>query len=150
MLKRFIKYLIFLLKKGKRSVHLLDLNRTELIATYQQTNLFLFPSLIECSPIVLFEAMASKTPFLVTDVGNSSEIIEWSKSGILLPTDIDENGFSHARIKESAYIFDNTISDKNLLEKLANNGYNIWLSKFTWEKISLMYETLYKQLLNDK
>ena len=63
-----------------------SLSRAETVAAYKSADLFLFTSNIECSPIVLFECMASKTPFLSADVGNSSEIIEWSKSGLLLPT----------------------------------------------------------------
>ncbi len=63
-----------------------SLNREETVAAYKEADLFLFPSSIECSPIVLFECMASKTPFLTTDVGNAKEIIEWSGGGILLPT----------------------------------------------------------------
>ncbi|HSH65442.1 MAG TPA: glycosyltransferase family 4 protein, partial [Bacteroidia bacterium] len=53
------------------------LNRQDTVAAHKAADLFLFPSQIECSPIVLFEAMAGKTPFLSTDVGNVREIIEW-------------------------------------------------------------------------
>lgn len=73
--------------KNKRII-VSSLTREETVEAYIHADLFLFPSNIECSPIVLFECMASKTPFLVTDVGNSAEIIEWSKAGLLLPTRI--------------------------------------------------------------
>jgi L-malate glycosyltransferase len=63
-----------------------DLKREQTLAAYHEADLFLFPSNIECSPIVLFEAMASKTPFLATDVGNVKEIINWTGGGCLLPT----------------------------------------------------------------
>jgi glycosyltransferase involved in cell wall biosynthesis len=53
-----------------------SLSRIETLAAYHQADLFLFPSNIECSPLVLFESIASKTPFLTTDVGNAKEIIE--------------------------------------------------------------------------
>ncbi|HWY37015.1 MAG TPA: glycosyltransferase family 4 protein, partial [Bacteroidia bacterium] len=63
---------------SSKKITLTAANRETTVAAYKQANLFLFPSNIECSPIVLFEAMAAKTPFLVTNVGNSSEIAEWS------------------------------------------------------------------------
>jgi len=64
------------------------LSRPETVSAYHAADLFMFPSNIECSPIVLFECMASRTPFLVTDVGNCAEIIDWSGgAGVLLPSD---------------------------------------------------------------
>jgi len=60
-----------------------ELPRAETVAAYQAADIFLFPSNLECSPIVLFECMASHTPFLTADVGNAVEIIGWSGSGIL-------------------------------------------------------------------
>ena len=68
-----------LFKNKNMRILILNIDREETVAFYQTADLFLFPSNIECSPIVLFEAMASKTPFLVTDVGNSKEIISWSE-----------------------------------------------------------------------
>ena len=65
----------------------------ETIAAYK-AGYVLFSSNIECSPLVLFECMASKPLFLTTDVGNSAEIVKWSHAGLLLPTVKDANGFS--------------------------------------------------------
>lgn len=122
-------------------------DRETTLAAYKQADLFLFPSNIECSPIVLFEAMAAKTPFLVTDVGNSSEIVDWSQSGLVLPTTIDQNRFSHAKISESAEMLNKIYSDKTKREKMAEEGYKNWLESFTWQKIAQRYEELYKDLL---
>jgi glycosyltransferase involved in cell wall biosynthesis len=62
------------------------LSRTMTVEALKQSDLFLFTSNIECSPLVLFEANAAKLPFLTTDVGNAKEIIEWTQGGLLLPT----------------------------------------------------------------
>ena len=134
--------------RSRHKIHLISLNRNEVVAAYQQADLFLFPSLVECSPIVLFEAMASKTPFLVTDVGNAVEINEWSHAGMILPTVKDSKGHSHAQIKESAAILKNMLPDQNLLDQLANNGYKSWQTNFTWEIIANKYENLYFKLVN--
>ena len=126
-----------------------EASRPITIAAYQQADLFLFPSNIECSPVVLFEAAASKTPFLVTDVGNAREIIIWLKSGKLLPTKIDPSGYSHAIIDESAKLLTDLLSDESLLADMSKKGYENWKSTFTWEKISQQYENLYLSLLKD-
>ena len=124
-----------------------SLNRKETVSAYKEANLFLFPSKIECSPIVLFEACASKTPFLTTDVGNSREIIEWTQGGMLLPTKKDRKGFSHVMIDESTRMLEKIRYDQKLLNNLAEKGYMSWKKKFTWERIANQYESLYKNLL---
>ena len=124
-----------------------SLSRKETVLAYKEADLFLFTSNIECSPLVLFECMASKTPFLTTDVGNSSEIIEWSKSGILLPTKKDSKGCSTADITGSARILEELYHDPSLREKMMESGFSAWQERFTWEKIARDYETLYLSLI---
>ncbi|MGZ4082535.1 MAG: glycosyltransferase family 4 protein, partial [Bacteroidia bacterium] len=121
---------------SSKRIILTPADRETTLAAYQQADLFLFPSNIECSPIVLFEAMAAKTPFLVTDVGNSAEITDWSHSGMVLPTTIDQNRFSHAKISESAEMLNKIYADKTLREKMSGEGYKNWQQKFTWQKIA--------------
>ncbi len=104
--------------------------------------------MIECSPIVLFEAMASQTPFLVTDVGNTPEIAQWSQSGIVMPTNFTDDGLSHADITASAHLLRKMINDPLLMQKFADNGYRSWKEKFTWNKIAGEYEGLYSHLLH--
>jgi len=132
-------------KKKIKITH--DLTREETVAAYHAADLFLFPSNIECSPIVLFECMAAKTPFLTTDVGNSKEIIAWSNAGLLLPTSIDERGFSHADISKSTLMLDDLIRNKQKREELIANGFQAWKTKFTWEVIAKKYEESYLNLL---
>jgi len=144
------KYIFNVLPKrrvDKKQLIITSLSRQETINAYKIADLFLFPSNIECSPLVLFEAMASKTPFLVTDVGNSKEIIDWSKSGKLLPTMIGLQGFSHAQINQSAKVLENIYNNKYQREIMAESGYKAWQKQFTWEKITKRYEKLYQSLL---
>jgi glycosyltransferase involved in cell wall biosynthesis len=123
------------------------LNREDTVAAHKAADLFLFPSQIECSPIVLFEAMAGKTPFLSTDVGNVREIIEWSNGGEILPTFIDDKGFSHAQIKESAEQLNALYDDVSRRKQLAQQGFQAWEKKFSWEIITKRYEQMYSNLL---
>jgi glycosyltransferase involved in cell wall biosynthesis len=135
---------------SSKKIILTEANRETTVAAYKQADLFLFPSNIECSPIVLFEAMAAKTPFLVTDVGNSVEIVKWSDGGMILPTYVDEKKFSHAKISESAELLNKIYADKTLRKKLAEQGHKNWQEKFTWQKITLQYEDLYKKLIKEE
>ncbi len=131
----------------RRKILINEMNRIETVSAYKAADLFLFPSNIECSPIVLFECMASQTPFLTSDVGNSVELINWSKSGILLPTDKGQHnrGLSRVDVKKSSEMLNALANDKQKREKMAEVGFNIWKEKYSWEKISLEYEKVYKQ-----
>ena len=133
--------------KDRKQVKIKSLSRIETVAAYQQADLFLFPSNIECSPLVLFECMASKTPYLTTDVGNAKEIIEWSNSGLLLPTTQDDKGYSKAEITQSVKILESVFDNHQQLSRMKNNGFLAWQKRFTWENISKEYEKTYSDLL---
>ena len=134
----------------KKKLIILSLSRRETVAAYHSADIFLFPSNIECSPLVLFEAMAAKTPFLTTDVGNASEINDWTQAGIVLPTLRNEEGYSQAEVVPSVKVLEEIYHSREKLEKMKATGYQAWLDKFTWEKISKRYETLYFELLAKK
>jgi glycosyltransferase involved in cell wall biosynthesis len=131
---------------GKRML-VTSLSRQDTVAAYQAADLFLFPSNIECSPLVLFECMASRTPFLATDVGNSAEIVDWSGGGKLLPTRKDKKGRSIAQIEGAAHMLAEMCIDKSIREQMAVNGFSAWQDRFTWSKIAREYESLYFRLL---
>lgn len=125
-----------------------DLPRKQTVQLLQAADLFLFPSNIEASPIVLFEACASKTPFLATDVGNSKEIAEWTGGGEILPTDKDKQGYSHVDVAASVAVLRNLYDDELKRQKLARIGFATWRDKYSWEKITQQYIDLYQGLLN--
>jgi len=126
-----------------------EFSREKTVALYKEADLFLFPSNIECSPIVLFECMASKTPFLTSDVGNSAEIISWCNSGELLPTtkQTDGTGLAFVDIEKSVRILEDFYQDQEKRKLYAQNGFKIWKEKFSWEQIAKEYEKMYLNLL---
>lgn len=136
-------------KLSDKKIIIKSLSRNETVAAYHEADLFLFPSNIECSPLVLFEAMASRTPFLTTDVGNSKEIIEWSNGGALLPTLKFANGYVKADVKTAADVLQQLFYDSKKRKELASNGYKKWKDSFTWEKITKQYEDLYLNIINN-
>jgi len=147
-LREFLFNFNILNKFKNKKVNVTPLNRAQTIAAYQQSDLFLFPSNIECSPLVLFEAMASKTPFLTSDVGNSSEIAQWSGSGIVLPTIKRYDNYHTVDIAKSAdKLLEIYVNEKKRLQ-MAEMGYKAWLKDFTWDTIVDKYESLFEKLLS--
>jgi len=136
-------------QSGKRLI-VSALTRSETVAAYREADLFLFPSRIECSPIVLFECMASRTPFLTTEVGNAAEIIRWSCGGMLLPTEVSRDGYSKARVPESVALLELVCADDPLRREMADAGFAAWRQRFTWEKITRQYERLYAELVGQR
>ena len=131
----------------KKRIIIKTLNRQETIDAYKEADLFLFPSNLERSGLVLFESMASKTPFLVTDVGWAKKIIKCSKAGILLPTRKDKKGYSYAKIEESAKKLEYLYKNQKKRKKMAECGFRTWKKRFTWQLITKAYEKTYKKLL---
>lgn len=123
-----------------------SLSREKTIAAYKDADLFIFPSNIECSPLVLFECMASRTPFLTSYVGNAVEISRWSQSGLVLPTYIDKKGVSHVEIKGSAKMLEELAQNVTLRHAMGEKGFSAWQKRFTWGEITRRYEELYIQL----
>jgi glycosyltransferase involved in cell wall biosynthesis len=132
--------------RGKR-VLLLDPPRAEVVAAYHAADLFFFGSNIEYSPLVLFEAMASRTPFLSLACGNAVEIAAWSGGGIIAPTIQKERGFVDGDPAILSEMLAGLINDPAKRSTLADQGHRAWLEHFTWERLVDKYETLYHSLL---
>jgi glycosyltransferase involved in cell wall biosynthesis len=133
------------LSDGKR-LRIVSLSRDNTIAAFKEADVFLFPSWIECSPLVLFECLASKTPFLTTDVGNAREIIEWTEAGQLLPSIKKDDGTVRVDIEPSIDIIDEFCHNEKKRRAMAECGFKKWQKQFTWEKIARSYEDLYRRL----
>lgn len=126
-----------------RKIIIKSLPRQETVDALKSSDIFLFPSNIEASPLVLFEACAAKVPFLTSDVGNAVEIIEWTEGGQLLPTNKDSEGISHVDVKGSAQVLAALCENESLRISLAEKGFKNWQKDYSWEKIILRYLDLY-------
>ena len=131
---------------SKQNILFRNCPREETLAAFKRADIFLFPSNIECSPIVLFECLASKTPFLATDVGNSSEIADWSGAGEIIPTTKDGRGYSHADIAAGARMLRDLFHNADRRRRMADQGFEIWKERFSWKAIAEKYEELYMKL----
>lgn len=139
-------------KNKDRQVIGVSLSRKDAISAFLDSDLLLFPSWIECSPLVLFEAAAARTPFLVTDVGNAREIINWTGGGRILPglKRNDREGSVQVDVEAGARCLNELMADQEVRKQMATNAHQAWLKHFTWSRIAEQYEQLYSSLLEDK
>lgn len=70
---------------GVRIHHGLNSNAPELLSLYSAADIFIFPTLGDCLPIAVMEAMASGLPVIATCVGAIGEEVEHGVTGFLVP-----------------------------------------------------------------
>ena len=131
-------------KKQNKQLIITSLPREQLVSLYKTADWFLLPSRIECSPIVLFEALAAGLPFFSTDVGTCHELANLSGAGFILPTNTS-NGFSHLDIDASALYVNHILSTCDHVA-LRIKARDFFANGYTWGSISEQYESLYLTL----
>jgi L-malate glycosyltransferase len=129
-----------------RRILFLELDRARTVSAMRQADLFLFPSRVECSPIVLFEAMAAGTPFLASNAGNAAEIATWSGSGWILPGHRHPQGWEAVDIRGGGRLMDDLLKDRHDLRAKGVHGRQVWKEGFTWRTIAQRYLEHYLRL----
>lgn len=117
-----------------------NLKREDLIQCFINSDLFVFASNIEYSPLVLYESAAAGLPFISVPVGNATEIAEWTQGGVICPAPSDKNGRTTVDLQILADNISSLLRDEVLLKKLSLDGRKNWENNFTWDHISLEYE----------
>jgi glycosyltransferase involved in cell wall biosynthesis len=135
---------------GRKQVLLLDPPRDEVVAAYRAADLFVFASNIECSPLVLFEAMASHTPFVTVAAGNAEEIAQWSGGGVVVPTTRQTDGRVTTTASTMSREIERLMRAPAERERLAADGHDAWRARFTWEEIAGQYEAVYAAAVNGR
>lgn len=121
--------------------------RPELIQAYMASDLFVFASNIEYSPLVLFESAAAGLPFLSVDVGNAQEIASWTLSGELCISERDAKGYTRVDTNVLAEKMAQMMGRGAELKKMGGRGKASWSNNFTWLKISEQYEKIFEGLV---
>jgi len=98
------------------------------------------PSLFEPFGIVALEAMAAKSPVVVSDTGGLSEIVEHDVSGVKVYADNPES---------LAWGITKVLTDDNYANWLRNNAYKRIQEKYDWNKIAQQTKTIYNNVLTE-
>jgi glycosyltransferase involved in cell wall biosynthesis len=129
------------LQPGKR-VLCTDLARSDLVQAYMAADLFVFASVVEYSPLVLFEAGAAGSPFLSVPVGNAEEIAAWTGGGIICQASKDDKGYTRVDPKVLAREMERCMRNPSMLIELGAAGKRSWREQFTWRAVAPRYEAL--------
>jgi glycogen(starch) synthase len=98
-----------------------------LISIYQASDAAVFPSLYEPFGITALEAMAAKTPIVVSDTGGLAEIVENEKTGIKVYVDnSDSLAWGILRI----------LQNPDLSDKIRRDAYKKALREYDWDEIA--------------
>ena len=131
---------------NKRAI-VTDLPRSELVQAYIHSDLFVFASSVEYSPLVLFESAAAGTPFLSLPVGNAVEIAEWTGGGVICQAPQDERGYTKVDSRVFGEQWAHLANNRAYLRQLGRAGKQNWAARFTWEKITSQYESVFRKVV---
>jgi glycosyltransferase involved in cell wall biosynthesis len=133
---------------GGKTAVCLQLPRNEVVQAFFAADLFLFPSLVECSPLVLFETSAAGTAFISSDAGNAREIAGWLGSGLIAPGIVDEVGHSFVDVAKAARMVEELFHDPDRRRAMGARGRKAVLERYTWDRIVDQYEAVYLEVIN--
>lgn len=109
-----------------------------LVTLYRSSDVAVFPSLYEPFGITVLEAMAARTPAIVTDTGGLAEIIDHGKTGVKVYVDnSDSLAWGILRI----------LKDPSLASKIRENAYRKVIREFNWTKIANETMSVYRKAL---
>jgi glycosyltransferase involved in cell wall biosynthesis len=135
---------------SKRVVMVDGTNRAEVRDLLKLSDVYVFLSNIECSPLVLFEAAAAGVPFLATAAGNSAEIAEWTGGGIIVKSHPADNGRVRADLKDVLLKLTQLAYSSAKRRQLGSRGKAAWQQKYTWNRLTEEYLTLYEDVLSKR
>ena len=93
---------------------------------YSLIDLIILPSVRECLPMVLLEAMNYEIPAIASNVGGVSEVIKEGENGLLVePKNVEE-------INEALNFF---LENSNKIKRMGKNGKLILINKFSEEEM---------------
>jgi glycosyltransferase involved in cell wall biosynthesis len=126
-------------QRAKRAL-VTNLKRDDVISAFFASDLFVFASRVEYSPLVLFESAAAGLPFLSVPVVNAYEIAAWTQGGEICPAECDEKGNVRVDSKILAERMEAMVLDRERLEKYGKRGRENWKERYSWDKIASQYE----------
>ncbi len=118
-------------------VHFINqVSNDELVLLYNETSLFVFPSLYEGFGLPMLEAMACGAPVIAA---NTSSIPEVAGDAALLVEARDANGIAHAILQ--------ILSDEKLAAEMIQKGLKR-NSMFSWKKCAIETLSIYRRVMS--
>lgn len=128
-----------LLNCSFNSKMLVDIPRWDVVQAFHEADIFLFPSQKEVAPLVILEAMASKTPWVSLDVGS----IPTLAGGTVItgaPCDREDNKMFNKRIREEfSQEIEKLLLDGDRRKCQADAGYKVIMNELNWDIIGEKY-----------
>jgi glycosyltransferase involved in cell wall biosynthesis len=98
------------------------------------------PSLFEPFGIVALEAMAAKSPVVVSDTGGLGEIVDHDIDGVKVYTNNPDS---------LAWGITKVLEDEKHAENIRSNAFEKIQEKYNWNRIAQQTENMYKSVLNE-
>jgi L-malate glycosyltransferase len=116
------------------SLNLEGYSRENTIEAFADADIFLFGSKVECAPLVMYEAFASKTLFVSLDCGN---VKDYKDIACIVKSEAEALEIVRQYVREPGAFRDKV-----------ERGYQLFVDELNWEKISRRYEEYYFSLLS--
>jgi len=120
-------------------VYCTNLSWLEAMSTLQTSSVLALPSRMESLPTAVKEAFFLKVPVVATNVGGIPELVKNNENGILIPPDDP---------KKLAEAVNTLLKNKDLAQRLTNNGHEFVINNMTWDVVFPKYIEFYEKLLN--
>jgi glycosyltransferase involved in cell wall biosynthesis len=114
------------------------LPKHEHIEKLSKCSVFVLPSILECMPVILLEAMALKKPVIASNIPGPQEEIKHGNDGFLI-----ERG----DINDLKKYIELCLSDAHLRQRIGESASKAVNERFTFDKIALRYEDIFKSIL---
>lgn len=98
-------------------------------------------SLNEGTPVSLIEAQAANVPVITTNVGGVADVVKDGQSGFIVDC-FDVNNYASKLLE--------LVENKELRQKMSQNGWNYVKDKFNYTRLCTDVEMLYRELLLKK
>jgi glycosyltransferase involved in cell wall biosynthesis len=112
-------------------------SREQLVQTYRQTNVFLFPSRHEGMPNAVLEAMASGMPVIASCIAGNDELVLNEQTGYLVPSE-DIEALQSALKK--------LLNDAALRQEMGRAARRLAQESYSWESTARQYAYLLEKV----
>ena len=121
-------------------VYCTDMEWEDAMRKLKESQILIIPSRMESIPQVIKEAFYLKVPVIAFDVGGISELVQDGINGKLISPENEEELLEQINI---------LLNDKQVIQKMGENGYDFVVKNLTWESLLPKYEDFYQKLLKN-